>query len=141
MQVYFAGAIRNGRECTSTYRDLISFISSRAEVLTEHIGSASLSSIGESELSDREIYLRDIQWLKACDAVIAEVSNPSLGVGYELAYAEDLGKPVLCLFQEDTATQLSAMTAGNISFLVKRYDEPGDAQLTIDRFIRKRTGS
>lgn len=31
--------------------------------------------------------------------VVAEVTQPSLGVGYELGWAVALGKPILCLFR------------------------------------------
>lgn len=137
MKVYFAGAIRGGRDCASSYESVISFISAKATVLTEHIGAASLSSMGESELSDKEIYLRDIQWLKACDVVIAEVTTPSLGVGYELAYAEALGKPVLCLFRKNQSSSLSAMVSGNQSFQVREYVSSGDAKEAITRFLKE----
>ena len=36
-------------------------------------------------------------YIKACDALIAEISTPSHGVGYEIGYALNLDKPVLCL--------------------------------------------
>ncbi len=37
----------------------------------------------------------DTTWLKESDLVIAKYTNPSLGVGYELAYAERLNKHIL----------------------------------------------
>ena len=43
--------------------------------------------------------------------MIAEVSTPSLGVGYEIAYAERLNKKIICLC-ENTAN-LSSMIGGN----------------------------
>ncbi|HEU0266576.1 MAG TPA: hypothetical protein VFQ70_03040 [Candidatus Saccharimonadaceae bacterium] len=62
--------------------------------------------------------------IHSCDAVIAEVTNPSLGVGYELTYAENLGKPVLCLFDTGSGKKLSAMIAGNSHF--QRLDYTAD---------------
>lgn len=38
-------------------------------------------------LTDQEIYRRDINWLTDAIGMIAEVSGPSLGVGFEIAYA------------------------------------------------------
>ena len=35
----------------------------------------------ESQLTDRAIHDRDYGWLKEADIVIAEITNPSLGVG------------------------------------------------------------
>uniref|UniRef100_A0A4W2F8K6 2'-deoxynucleoside 5'-phosphate N-hydrolase 1 n=1 Tax=Bos indicus x Bos taurus TaxID=30522 RepID=A0A4W2F8K6_BOBOX len=41
----------------------------------------------------------DLAWLQQADVVVAEVTQPSLGVGYELGRAVALHKPVLCLFR------------------------------------------
>ena len=95
------------------YNELIRFLSSKVQVLTEHVGD-SADQTGEQNRSDKEIYQRDLEWLKSADAVIAEVTNPSLGVGYELGITEKLGKPVLCLFDDaDHNHNLSAMISGN----------------------------
>jgi nucleoside 2-deoxyribosyltransferase len=51
--------------------------------------------------------------INEADFVVAEVTNPSLGVGYELAYAEKIGKPIACLFDNSSDRKLSAMVSGN----------------------------
>lgn len=135
MKIYFAGSIRGGREDAQTYFELIQFIRTLATVLTEHISDEQLSVRGEENLSDPEIYARDMNWLNSCDAVIAEVSTPSLGVGYEIGMAESAGKPILCLFRAQGAAGLSAMLSGNPDVLVVRYRSPAEAQTAITRFI------
>jgi hypothetical protein len=40
-----------------------------------------------------------MSWLKEADVIVAEVSTPSLGVGYEIGKAEDMGKRILCLYK------------------------------------------
>ncbi|MQS88211.1 nucleoside 2-deoxyribosyltransferase [Companilactobacillus mishanensis] len=114
MKIYFAGSIRGGRENVEIYRELIEFLNQNNEVLTKHIGDKDLSVDGQTELSDAEIRKRDIDWMKEADLVIAETSNPSLGVGYELAYAEKINKPVLILHNK--RTKLSAMINGTEYF-------------------------
>ena len=52
--------------------------------------------------------------------MIAECTCPSLGVGYELAYAEARGKPVH-IFYDRGKTQLSAMLTGNAYFRLHPY--------------------
>jgi len=102
--------------------------------LTEHIGNKKLSKKGEN-LSSRDIYERDLKWLKSADIVIAEVSNPSLGVGYEIAVAEKLGKKILCLFKEQKKQSLSAMIAGNKKLKVKKYVNLKEAFEIINTFL------
>ena len=136
MKIYFAASIRGGRKDQNKYNELIRFLSSKVEVLTEHVGDSSLEQTGEQNLSDKEIYERDLEWLESADAVIAEVTNPSLGVGYELGIAEKLGKPVLCLFDDsDHNRTLSAMISGNHKITTFRYTSLDQAKERIISFI------
>ena len=102
---------------------------------SEHIGNPDLDVSGESDMDDIEIYSRDRDWIVESDIIVAEVSNPSLGVGYELGLAESLGKKVLCLFYEGNPNQLSAMIAGNNSYQIETYKDFEDAKSIIDSFI------
>ena len=136
MKIYFAASIRGGREDQNKYNELIRFLSSKVEVLTEHVGDSSLEPTGEQNLSDKEIYQRDLEWLESADAVIAEVTNPSLGVGYELGIAEKLGKPVLCLYKESNDNKkLSAMISGNQKFRTFHYHDLDQAKEEIVSFL------
>ena len=136
MKIYFAASIRGGRKDQNKYNELIGFLSSKVEVLTEHVGDSSLGQAGEKDLSDKEIYQRDLEWLESADAVIAEVTNPSLGVGYELGIAEKLGKPVLCLYKDSSDdTKLSAMVSGNQKFRTFLYHDLDQAKEEIVSFI------
>ena len=136
MKIYFAASIRGGRKDQNKYNELIQFLSSKVEVLTEHVGDSSLEQTGEQNLSDKEIYERDLEWLESADAVIAEVTNPSLGVGYELGIAEKLGKPVLCLFDDsDHNRNLSAMISGNHKITTFHYTSLDQAREGIVDFL------
>lgn len=135
-KVYFAGSIRGGREDRAIYEELIALISSYATVLTEHIADINLTSNGEANLSDQEIYQRDVDWIREADLVIAEVTQPSLGVGYELAYAESIDKPVCCLFRESSEKRLSAMIAGNAYFKVINYNTAKDLKTYLKPLLK-----
>lgn len=58
-----------------------------------------------------EVYARDTGWIMGCDLLVAEVSTPSHGVGYEIGYALSLGKKVLCLHRR--GVKVSKMIQGN----------------------------
>ena len=138
MKIYFAGAIRGGRQDASTYHAMIAHLQSHGEVLTEHVGNKALSDGGEHDLTDKEIHARDVAWLEECDAVVAEVTTPSLGVGYELGVAEKLGKPILCLFDAGNPDfRLSAMLSGNPKPTVTRYQNLPEAIEAMDRFVEQ----
>ncbi len=126
-KVYFAASIRGGRDDRKKYSEIIHMLSQKYQVLTEHIGNDTLSQSGEADLSDYSIYERDISYIKESDFVVAECSTPSLGVGYELSYSEQLKKPVFVLFCESYGKKLSAMISGNSYFKVYNYMD--DSQL------------
>ena len=119
MKIYFCGSIRGGRENAALYHRMIEFLKSYGPVLTEHVGDLSLTAQG-GDGTNAGIWERDTAWLRECDIVLAECSQPSLGVGYELAYAEALGKPVH-VFYGGAKGRLSAMIAGCPGFVIHSY--------------------
>lgn len=140
MKVYFAGSIRAGREDAAIYEALITWLKSFGEVLTEHVGDASLSVRGDDGPDDRFIHDRDMAWLESCDCVVAEITTPSLGVGYELGWATALKKPVLCLCRVVPDRSLSAMIAGSPGILTAAYATFDEAKTIMEGFMRKTAG-
>lgn len=122
-KIYFAGSIRGGRDDKDLYAEIIEKLKKYGEVLTEHLGDKTLSVMGEYVKKSDFIYNRDIEWLKTADIVVAEVTSPSLGVGYELAYAEKLNIPVVCLYRPSADKKLSAMIEGNKNFNIFEYQK------------------
>ena len=135
LKFYFAGSIRGGRQDQDLYAQLIAHISSYGQVLTEHVADINLGDQGERLISDEAIYARDLEWLQSCDCMIAEVTTPSLGVGYEIGKAEELNIPILCLFREGQGRRLSAMVNGNPHLNVEVYQEFEDVRDVIAQFI------
>lgn len=132
-KIYFAGSIRGGRIDAGLYARMIRYIQKTDIVLTEHIGNPDLN-LKEQGKRDVEIYEEDMAWLRESDVVIAECTCPSLGVGYELAYAEKIGKPCH-IFYDRTKTHLSAMLTGNSYFQIHPYDEEDHIFQTIDEIL------
>ena len=121
-KVYFAGSIRSGRADADLYKRIIEYIKQRHIVLTEHVGDLSKSKTEGLKDRDVAIYEQDTAWLRESDVVIAECSTPSLGVGYELAYAESHGIPVH-IFYNKPRTNLSAILTGDKYFQIHPYKD------------------
>lgn len=66
------------------------------------------------------IFKRDLNWLKKSSRIIADVNEPSHGVGMELMYAYEHGIPVICLLDEKN-TPLSRMVEGGPHTLILKY--------------------
>lgn len=136
--IYFAGSVAGGRQDVPVYAALISRLQQHGRVLTEHLGNPHLSGGGDG---DHRIFCRDLRWLWEAHVVVAEVSTPSLGVGYELATAQRLDKPVLCLYRPAACHRLSSMIRGNPHFTIRGYSEIAEADDWIDAFFRARIGT
>ena len=137
MNIYFCGAIRGGRALAGTYAKLISMLQRHGKVLTEHLGSDEEIESKDRIMSDKEIHDRDMQWIVDSQVLVADVTVPSLGVGYEIGRAIEMGKPVLCLFQQDTEYTLSAMISGSEGVEIEQYKIPDQVKEAFDAFFRK----
>ena len=113
MKIYFAASIRGGRDDMLIYSELIKLLQKYGTVLTEHVADKNLNDLGESSLDDEKIHDRDMNWLLESDIVIAEVTNPSLGVGYEIGRAIENDKKVVCLYKVKENKKISAMILGS----------------------------
>ena len=133
-KIYFAGSIRGGRSDAALYHVIIEHIQEKNIVLTEHVGKIDYR-VDKIGLLDEAIYNQDIAWLKECDLVIAECTTPSLGVGYELAFAEKLGKPCY-IFYRDCEVTLSAMLTGNPYYKIYKYKEKEVLLKIIDEILK-----
>ncbi|MGE4288199.1 MAG: nucleoside 2-deoxyribosyltransferase [Salinivirgaceae bacterium] len=134
INIYFAASIRGGRDYASEYQKMITELHNYGNVLTEHIADNALLA-QEAHLSDEQIHDRDVEWLRQSDVVVAEVTQTSMGVGYELATALFLNKPVLCLFNNSHGRQLSAMIKGQTRFTLKNYVSLHEAFAAIEQFF------
>jgi nucleoside 2-deoxyribosyltransferase len=138
-KIFFSGSIRGLRDKQETYLELIKHLNIYGTVLTEYVSDPKLSSYGDNKRSNHQIYDRDVSWINESDIVVAEVSTPSLGVGYEIAYAEQLGKKILCLYRKQTDKKLSAMINGNKKIITKEYETIEEATMYIDNFFTPQT--
>jgi hypothetical protein len=113
MNIYFSCSITGGRKDEEVYQALVNYLlQNQHEVPTAHLSSSNVLAL-EAAAFPQEVYLRDVAWVRGCEAVIAEVSTPSHGVGYEIALALSLGKPVLCCYR--AGNRVSKMITGNTS--------------------------
>jgi len=124
MKIYFCGSIRGGQQDLAIYASMIKALRKWGTVLTEDVGQAH-SPETDPGTKDKWIHDRDVDWLHEADVVVAEVTQPSLGVGYEIGMARSLKKPITCLYRPSCGRLLSAMIRGAEAdnFQVIDYDE------------------
>ena len=96
MNIYFACSITGGRNDEAAYQQIVAALLAGGHVVPTASLADSRVTEFEGVVEPDEVYRRDVGWIEACDLLVAEVSTPSHGVGYEIGYALSLKKPVIC---------------------------------------------
>jgi 2'-deoxynucleoside 5'-phosphate N-hydrolase len=127
MNIYFACSITGGRAYETVYQSITrALLEAGIEVPTAHLAQTGVVD-EEKVIQPQVVHARDVAWMRSADALIAEVSVPSHGVGYEIGFTLNLGKPVLCLYEQGRA--VSKMITGNPdpNLTVRAYQTPAQA--------------
>ena len=117
MTIYLACTVRGDRGGVAAMREVADLLDRHGHiVLTRHLLADDVDR-AESELTERDVFERDLRWLDGADLLIAEASGSSYGVGFEVGYvlgrASQTGQRVLVLYQADRRSQVSRLIAGN----------------------------
>ena len=119
MRVYLACTVRGDRCGLDAARAAAERLRALGhEVLTGHLLADGVDG-AESALSEREVFERDRRWLDECDALVAESSGSTYGVGFEVGYltgrAPHTGQRVIVLFDERRRAAISRLVSGYTS--------------------------
>ena len=132
--IYFSGSISGGREDVSMYQQIVSALEGAGHrVLAGMVTNGAVGAGGES-LASAEIFARDMGWLEETarerGVLVAEVSKPSLGVGYEIAAARyRFDMPVICLYRPAFTRRCSGMIAGDPGVRLIEYTDESAARM------------
>ena len=136
MNIYFSCSITGGRKDQHIYQRIVDYlIKNGHDVPTAHLASSDVMK-DESDLNAIDVYKRDMKWVRNCDVLIAEVSTPSHGVGYEIAAAIFLGKHVMCCYQKEK--KISKIISGNTreNMHVFAYNSEEELISEIESFLK-----
>ena len=136
MIIYCAGPIRGDISHQETFKKIIAYVENLDHSVLTELSTKFSSTI---PLTEKQIYKRDLKWIDGSKCMIAEVSGPSLGVGFEISYALFHRKlPVLALYSSAVG-DISAMITGCDSPLLtfQKYRDEDDMKTKIKVFINK----
>ena len=135
MRIYFCGSILGGRDNLAVYQHIVGRLQSVGHIiLTQHVANPDVLQEERSSTA-RAVYERDMAWLRQSDIMIAEISTPSLGVGYEIACGLQRKIPVLCLYRH--GLEVSKMVTGNTArnLQVQTYQDLAELDQHIGQFM------
>lgn len=136
MIIYCAGPIRGDLTHQDFFKKMIEYVESLGNTILTEFSNKFSSTI---PLTDKQTYKRDLKWIDGSKAMIAEISGPSLGVGFEISYAIFQRKlPVLAIYNSEVQ-QISAMILGCDSPLltISKYRDEDDMKRIIKNYLSK----
>ena len=135
MRIYVSGSIYGGRQKIETYRTMINALEKYGEVCDKQIIDEDVLKKEEFQ-SDEEIFEGLEALLKTSDLVFAEVTVPSLGVGYELGFADQLGKKIIAIYDLNVIDKVSTMIRGNKRIKLIGYHDISEIVDNLDEIIK-----
>ncbi len=139
MKIYFGFTVAGNRSAIETARRVVQLLEEAGhEVLTRHLVNDDAWA-ADRQITPREIYLRDMNWLRACDLFIAEVSGSSFGIGFETGYL--LGssqKRALLFYRREVEKNISLLITGNAhpNCTLVPYNDAGEVENYIEEALK-----
>ncbi len=135
MKIYISGSMYGGTQKIDTYKILIKELEKYGEVLNKQVADENAIA-NEKYQKDEDIYKDLENKLYDADIIFAEVSIPSLGVGYELGFADKLGKNIVAIYDKNYIDKISTMIRGNKRIKLIPYNNISEITNNLDNIIK-----
>lgn len=102
-------------------KKLVNYISSKPELSL----LVDFHWFDKSRSKDEDFFDKDIQMIDRADFIVAEISYPSSGVGFQIAYALTKKKKILALYKDELNGNVSKFlkSISQRLIMIKKYDE------------------
>lgn len=136
MNIYFSGSIYGGRQKLEAYKKLVKELTKFGNVLDEEVADDNVL-IREESISDKDVFESLVDRLKRADLVFAEVTVPSLGVGYEIGYADKTNKRIICVYDKTVTPKLTTMLIGNNRLKIIPYTNINEIINNLENILKE----
>ncbi len=136
MNIYFSGSIYGGRQKLEAYKKLINELKKYGNVLDEEVGDDNVIE-HEKTTSDKDVFENLVKKIEIADFVFAEVTVPSLGVGYEIGYADSHNKRIICVYDKTVTPKITTMLRGNSRLKIIPYTDLNEIINNLEDIIKE----
>jgi hypothetical protein len=136
MRIYFSATITENQARKTHYKRILDYFRKEGHKVLEYGSDLELSNLINQDLNLDELrnqYKELDSFLKNSDVYVADVSEPSVSIGYEISQAVLLRKPVLVLKHQDSSFHPLSTIKGNKASHLK-YKEYNDR--TLDMILK-----
>ena len=136
MNIYFSGSIYGGRQKLDTYKKLIKELAKFGTILDEEVADDNVL-VKEANLSDNDVFESLVNRIKRADLIFAEITVPSLGVGYELGYADSQDKRIICVYDKNITPKVTTMLRGNKKLKIIPYTDIDEIINNLENILKE----
>lgn len=136
MKIYFSGSIYGGRQKLETYKKLINELKKYGDILDAEVADDNVL-LDEEGKSDYDIFENLEQEINEADLIFAEFTVPSLGVGYEIGYADSHNKRIIGIYDKTVTPKISTMLRGNRRLKIIPYTDINEIISNLDKIIKE----
>ena len=136
MNIYFSGSIYGGRQKLDTYKKLIKELAKFGTILDEEVADDNVL-VKEANLSDNDVFESLVNRIKRADLIFAEITVPSLGVGYELGYADSQNKRIICVYDKNITPKVTTMLRGNKKLKIIPYTDIDEIINNLENILKE----
>ena len=116
VKIYLACTVRGDRGAVAALRQVADLLEGAGHiVLTRHLLDDDVDA-SESALTERDVFVRDMEWLTSADVLIADASGSSYGVGFEVGFvlgrSDRTDQRVLLLYNAARQSSISRLIVG-----------------------------
>jgi len=135
MKIYISGSIYGGTQKIDTYKILVKELEKYGEVMNKQVADENTIA-NEVYQKDEDIFKNLEKKLHEADIIFAEVSIPSLGVGYELGFADKLGKKIIAIYDKNYVDKVSTMIRGNKRIKLIPYTAISEITNNLEKLLK-----
>lgn len=135
MKIYLSGSMYGGTQKIDTYKILVKELEKFGEVLNKQVADEEAIA-NEKYQKDEDIFENLEKKLNEADIIFAEVSIPSLGVGYELGYGDKLNKKIVAIYDKNYVEKVSTMIRGNKRINLISYTKIDEITNNLEKLLK-----
>ena len=136
MNIYFSGSIYGGRQKLDSYKKLVQELAKFGTVLDPEVADDDVL-VQEESSSDNDIFESLVNRINQADLIFAEVTVPSLGVGYEIGYADSHNKRIICIYDESVTPKITTMFRGNNRLKIIPYTDLNNIINNLENILKE----
>ena len=136
MNIYFSGSIYGGRQKLETYKKLVKELEKYGKILNPEVADDTIFE-DEKKTSDKEIVETLLKKMDIADIIFAEITVPSLGVGYEIGYADKINKKIICIYDKTVTPKITTMLRGNDRLKIIPYTNINEIINNLENILKE----